>query len=123
MNDSFPVLYHLFNHFSKSGSGWVGGIENIYQDPCQEWMDPVNMKLTSPNYPKQYERLEHCIWNITAPKGYYISLDFELINVSGKDNDFKSSVQVPHYIISSSFLLDSGTFFRLGYSTIVVVIS
>ena len=40
----------LFYTFSKSGSKWIGGIKNIYHDPCQDWMDLINMKLTSPNY-------------------------------------------------------------------------
>ena len=72
----------FYNHFSKKGSGWVGGIENVYHDPCQDWMDLVNMKLTSPNYPKPYDPLEYCTWNITAPQGHFVTLNFETIDVS-----------------------------------------
>ena len=87
----------LFYTFSKSGSKWIGGIKNIYHDPCQDWMDLINMKLTSPNYPNSYDPLEHCSWNITAPQGQYVVLDFEDVFVriylctraliSGKDNE------------------------------------
>ena len=72
----------IFYYFSKSGSEWVGGIENIYHDPCQDWMDLINMKLTSPNYPEPYNSMETCTWNITAPPGHFVTLDFEIIDVS-----------------------------------------
>ena len=72
------ILYH----FSKSGTGWAGGIENIYHDPCQDWLDLANMKLTSPNYPKAYNPLENCTWTIKAPQGHYVTVDFIVIDVS-----------------------------------------
>ena len=74
--------YYFLNYFSKSGSGWVGGIENVYHDPCQDWMDLINMELKSPNYPQPYDLGTHCIWNIIAPPGHYVTLDFERISVS-----------------------------------------
>ena len=40
------------------------------------------MELTSPNFPEPYDLLEHCTWNITAPQGHYVTLDFEIIDVS-----------------------------------------
>ena len=73
-----PLLYHL----SKSSSGWTDGIKNVYHDPCQDWLDLVNMKLTSPNYPEAYDPLEDCTWTITAPQGHYVTLDFIIIDVS-----------------------------------------
>ena len=45
--------------------------------------------MTSPNYPEFYDPNTVCKWNLTTDKGYYISLDFERIDVSDKDNDFK----------------------------------
>ena len=72
----------LPNHFSKAGSSWEGGIANVYHDPCQDWMDLINMKLTSPNYPEPYDPLEYCKWTITAPPGHLVTLNFETINVS-----------------------------------------
>ena len=75
--NSFGLFYLKF---SKNGSGWVGGIVNVYHDPCQEWLDLVNMKLTSPNYPKPFDQVD-CTWTITAPHGHYVTLDFELISV------------------------------------------
>ena len=45
-------------------------------------MDLVNNKLTSPNFPKAYDPLTECEWNLTAPQGYYVTLDFEIIDVS-----------------------------------------
>ena len=40
------------------------------------------MKVTSPNYPDAYDPLEYCTWNITAPPGHFVTLDFERIDVS-----------------------------------------
>ena len=65
------------------------GQENLYDDPCQDWLDLVNKKLTSPNYPEWYDPSTVCKWNLTTEKGHYISLDFEHIDVSDKDNAFK----------------------------------
>ena len=80
----------IFYHFSKSGKGWVGGIENFYHDPCQDWLDLVNMKLTSPNYPvrdsfDKYATAEDCTWKITAPSGHFVTVDFEIIYVNNKE--------------------------------------
>ena len=69
---------------SKNNLGWIGGIENIYHDPCQDWLDLINMKLTSPNHPNPYKPLEECEWTINAPIGYYVTLEFEIIDVSNK---------------------------------------
>ena len=43
------------------------------------------MKLTSPNYPDTYDSLEDCTWIITAPKGHYITIGFDIIDVSKND--------------------------------------
>ena len=40
------------------------------------------MKLTSPNYPKPFNKLKDCTWKITAPPGYLVTLDFDVIDVS-----------------------------------------
>ena len=42
------------------------------------------MKLTSPNHPNPYEPLEDCEWTINAPIGYYVTMEFEIIDVSNK---------------------------------------
>ena len=63
------------------------GQKNLYVDPCQDWLDLINKKLTSPNYPDVYDPNTVCKWNLTTNKGYYISLDFERISVSMKDNE------------------------------------
>ena len=57
------------------------GQKNLYIDPCDEWLDLINMKLTSPNYPDPYDPLTDCKWNLTADSGKYITLDFERIDV------------------------------------------
>ena len=43
------------------------------------------MKLTAPNYPNGFDPLENCTWTIEAPQGYYVTLDFEVIDVSNKE--------------------------------------
>ena len=83
-----PILISYF-HFSKNGSESESGIEHKYHDLCQDWMDLINMKLTSPNYPENFDPNTFCQWKLTTDKGNYISLDFERIDVSDKDNDFK----------------------------------
>ena len=79
------LSYYSLIFFSKKGSRWEDGIKNIYHDPCQDWLDLTSMKLTSPNFPKSYDADTICTWNLTTDKGYYISLDFDNINVSCKD--------------------------------------
>ena len=75
------ISYYL-QCFSVNGAEYVVGQENIYEDPCDEWLDLINKQLTSPNYPDPYEPLTHCIWNLTEKQGFYVSLDFEKIDVS-----------------------------------------
>ena len=75
---------------SVNGAEIEVGQANLYDDPCQDWLDLINKKLTSPNYPDDYDSRTFCKWNITTDKGNYISLDFEHINVSENDsNDYK----------------------------------
>ena len=85
LNISFIFL--ICDLSSINGRELNVGQENLYEDPCQDWLDLVNKKLTSPNYPNDYEPNTVCKWNLTTDKGYYISLDFEVIDVSEKDND------------------------------------
>ena len=56
----------------------------MYEEPCDEWLDLVNNKLTSPNFPKPFDPLTECRWKLTAPHGHYITLAFEIIDVSEK---------------------------------------
>ena len=63
------------------------GQKNLYMDPCEDWLDLINKKLTSPNHPDVYDPNTVCKWNLTTNKGYYISLDFERIAVSMKGNE------------------------------------
>ena len=86
---SFTPILISYYHFSKNGSESESGIEHKYHDPCQDWMDLINMKLTSPNYPENYDPNKVCKWKLKTDKGNYISLDFERIDVSDKYNDFK----------------------------------
>ena len=62
------------------------GQKNLYKDPCDEWLDLINMKLTSPYYPDPYDPLTDCKWNLTAPEGQYVTLDFNIIDVSKKES-------------------------------------
>ena len=72
----------LLQYSSVNGAEYVVGQENIYEDPCDDWLDLINKQISSPNYPKPYEPLTYCNWNLTEKHGYYISLDFEKIDVS-----------------------------------------
>ena len=68
--------------FSVNGAEYNVGQENLYKDPCDDWLDLINKRLTSPNYPEPYDPLTNCKWNLTEKHGYYISLDIERIEVS-----------------------------------------
>ena len=70
--------------YSKHGEEYVVGQEHLYEEPCDEWLDLVNNKLTSPNFPKPFDPLTECKWNLTAPDGHYVTLAFEIIDVSDK---------------------------------------
>ena len=76
------IRWYIWIYYSKHGEEYVVGQEHLYEDPCDEWLDLINMKLTSPNYPDPYDPLTDCKWNLTADQGKYITLDFERIHVS-----------------------------------------
>ena len=84
------MIYLIGYLFSINGAELEVGQENLYDDPCQDWLDLINKKLTSPNYPEWYDPNTVCKWNLTTEKGNYISLDFEHILVNDKDNAFKT---------------------------------
>ena len=69
------------NFSSKNSDEYDVGQKNLYKDRCDEWLDLINMKLTSPNYPDPYDSLTDCKWNLTADPGKYITLNFERIDV------------------------------------------
>ena len=71
--------------FSINAKEYDVGQENLYKDPCDDWLDLINKKLTSPNYPDPYDSLTDCKWNLTTTEGFYIVLDFERIHVSNKE--------------------------------------
>ena len=74
----------IMSDYSKHGEEYVVGQEHLYEEPCDEWLDLVNNKLTSPNFPKPFDPLTECRWNLTAPDGHYVTLAFEIIDVSDK---------------------------------------
>ena len=83
---SFSKYFYSFtlcniNFSSKNSEEYDVGQKNLYEDPCEEWLDLLNMKLTSPNYPDPYDPLTDCKWNLTADPGKYITLNFERIDV------------------------------------------
>ena len=78
------MIYLIGYLFSINGAELEVGQENLYDDPCQDWLDLINKKLTSPNYPADYDPNTICKWNLTTEKGHYISMDFERIFVSDK---------------------------------------
>ena len=52
-------------------------------DYCQYWKNLQDMTLSSPNYPKQYIADGiGCGWQLSAPKGFIIALEFNHFNVS-----------------------------------------
>ena len=88
----------------------LGGIENVYHDPCQDWLDLINKKLTSPNYspfgdPRpNYDPRTVCQWNLTTDKGSYISLDFEEIGVSDEKNDLQCLNPLEDMVLPLNFI-------------------
>ena len=80
LNISFIFL--ICDLSSINGRELKVGQVNLYEDPCQSWLDLINKQLTSPNYPENYDPNTICIWNLTTDEGYYISLDFEYVDVS-----------------------------------------
>ena len=61
----------LLQYSSVNGAEYVVGQENIYEDPCDDWLDLINKQITSPNYPKSYEPLTYCNWNLREKHGYF----------------------------------------------------
>ena len=91
------MIYYLS---SINGAELQVGQENLYEDPCQDWLDLINEKLTSPNYPDNFDPNTVCTWNLTTDRGNYISLDFEHIAVNDKDSTGNSLTaqfwEIPH---------------------------
>ena len=48
-----------------------------------------------------YDPLTDCKWNLTAPQGHYITLDFEIIDVSNKYLDVIYLVYWYNFLILS----------------------
>ena len=89
--DYIICLIHYRSNSTNSinGAEIEVGQENLYEDPCQDWLDLINKKLTSPNYPGYYDPNTFCKWNLRTDETNYISLDFEHIHVGEIDNEFK----------------------------------
>ena len=51
-------------------------------------MDENQCNINLPEYPEFYDPRTVCKWNLTTDKGNFISLDFECIRVSDRDNVF-----------------------------------
>ena len=97
------IRWYIWIYYSKHGEEYVVGQEHLYEDPCDEWLDLVNNKLTSPNFPKAYDPLTECKWNLTAPEGYYVTIDFEIIDVSIKLSKLVPFLKV--FILNSLILI------------------
>ena len=55
----------------------------LIDDSCQYWLNIENQTLSSPYYPHDYfNDGSSCDWNIIAPEGNKILLEFEHFNVS-----------------------------------------
>ena len=93
----------MIRYYSKNGQEYIVGQEHLYEDPCDEWLDLVNNKLTSPNFPELFDPLTECKWTVTAPHGHYITLEFEIIDVSIKSYFLLLLLIFLYHIVSSSF--------------------
>ena len=94
----------MYDLFSVNGTELKVGQKNLYKDPCQDWLDLINKKLTSPNYPDEYDSNTICEWNLITEKGHYISLDFEMILVSYRN--ILLSLGTLHSVISTMYIVD-----------------
>lgn len=60
-------------------------IQNIYAlfltGSCSYYLNRHNGHFKSPNYPSNYGNNEHCTWLIEVPRGYYIYLNFGLLDL------------------------------------------
>ena len=66
----------MYGSFSINGTELNVGQKNLYEDPCQDWLDLINKKLTSPNYPNKYPENVDCANVINYPIGVVVKVTF-----------------------------------------------
>ena len=63
-----------------------------------------------------YDPLTDCKWNLTAPQGHYVTLDFEIIDVSNKYLDVI-------YHLSSLLVKNFNPFIFVSFTLIMIMIT
>ncbi|CAK8675733.1 unnamed protein product [Clavelina lepadiformis] len=56
-----------------------------YQRCGQDFFNSKGGSFNSPSYPSAYPKEAHCTWNITAPKGRYVSITFRDIDIADSE--------------------------------------
>ncbi|CAJ0566031.1 unnamed protein product, partial [Mesorhabditis spiculigera] len=53
------------------------------ESTCGGFLHASNGSIQSPNFPQHYPPAKHCVWEIEAPDGYQIFINFTRFNVEG----------------------------------------
>ena len=56
----------------------------IHENPhfCEQWLDWEDRTIRSPTFPDKKTKSRSCLWLLTANKGYTITVNVELFQVS-----------------------------------------
>ena len=64
------------------------------EDACGGLIEASNGTLTSPSFPDLYPPNKNCIWEITAPAGFRITLNFTAFDLEGNNVSYIGSCRV-----------------------------
>ncbi|XP_067928524.1 bone morphogenetic protein 1-like [Watersipora subatra] len=65
------------------------------EDACGGYIEAMNGTLKSPSFPSMYPMNKKCIWQLVAPEGYRITINFTYFDLEGNNQDCEyDSVEV-----------------------------
>ncbi|CAL8138529.1 unnamed protein product [Orchesella dallaii] len=81
------------------------GFHAFYEAVCGGDLYGENGHLESPNFPDEYLASKECIWKITMPEGYQVSLQFHSFEIENHENCVYDFLEVRDGISQNSTLM------------------
>ncbi|ODM91924.1 Tolloid-like protein 2, partial [Orchesella cincta] len=81
------------------------GFHAYYEAVCGGELFGENGHLESPNFPDEYLASKECIWKITVPEGYQVSLQFHSFEIENHENCVYDFLEIRDGISQNSTLM------------------